>query len=56
MDVFLSSRFDYVLSCPACPVPKRKREREKLYLQGKEEIIIISQTYLFQYVALKEAS
>lgn len=52
MDVFLSSRVDYVLNYSACPLPKK----EKLYLWGKEEIIIISKRYLFQYVALNETA
>lgn len=37
MDTFLSSRFDYVLSNLAA--------QSRLYIYGKEEIIIISKTY-----------
>jgi hypothetical protein len=40
------------LNYPACPLP----EKEKLYLWGKEEIIIISKAYLFQYVTWNEAA
>lgn len=35
---------------------RKKKKKEKLYLQVKGKIIIISQTYLFQYVALKDTT
>lgn len=41
MDVFLSSRFDYVFSDPGCSLPKKKN-----YVCGaNKKIIIISKIY-----------